>query len=149
MIWLSEHGNHRDELQDGKIRTSINGKSNDGKTTKSVRASTARTIMLNSHYKHQWHGQWCDGISTNINGKSHNTRKLARVSMVPQVNQHTHRKMRTRSTTNISGNSNDAIQWCEQNERFIKGWQLAQTFFVTHTPGYIWIFCMKSRGLEF
>ena len=32
--------------QDGKISTGINGKSNDDKTTKSVRASTARTMML-------------------------------------------------------------------------------------------------------
>ena len=63
-----------------KIRTSINGKSNDG----------------------------CSEGSTNINGKSHKTRTRARVSMATQVNQHTHRKMRTRCTTNISGNSNDA-----------------------------------------
>ena len=95
-------------------------------------------MILKSYHKHQRQGQWCDGISmeiidnsyktaksarsstarvmmaamkparTSTASKSHNTRKLARGSMVTQVNQHTHRKMRTRSTTNISGNSNDA-----------------------------------------
>ena len=57
MMLRGQHGNHGYELQDGKISTGINGNSNDGKTTKSARASTARTMMLKSHHEHQRQGQ--------------------------------------------------------------------------------------------
>ena len=109
MIWLSEHGNHRDELQDGKIRTSINGKSNDGKTTK----STARTIMLNSHYKHQ-----CDGISMKIINNSYKTAKSARVStarvmMARRRNQYGHQRREKWCMLNSHYKRQRQGQWCD------------------------------------
>ena len=87
----SHHGNHGHELQDGNISTSINGKSNDGKTTKLVRASingdnkdarelprASTTRVMMSWSQHGNHGQ--DGnISTSINGKSNDGKKAKSV----------------------------------------------------------------------